>query len=317
MITKKRNIRRKSKFLSEEGTFENVYEKVLSSDEYETPKEEFQICRYCGESSPLKFKTKAHFIPEFTGNKNLFNFNECDDCNNKFSTYENSLKNFGVLNVFLPIKGKKKFPVHRDNKNKTSTKFTDSKTLITTINSDDAFDLDGDKIKLKVSSTSFIPIYVQKALTKLAISMMPKEDLIYFKTLISWLLDKNAFTDNKIEMIALYTTDTKTKNLKPKAYLFKRLKNYSCPQYSLIFLWGYYKIQIFIPCNPFDLYLERLQKIKLPVSKLIKDVGIDSPKLQNINLNITKKGIISTATNHNFANPESLKILKDKLDLEK
>jgi len=263
-----------------------------------------------------KFKTKAHFIPEFTGNKNQLNLNECDTCNNKFSIYENSLKNFGVLNMFLPIKGKKKFPNHRDNKNKTSTAFTNSETLVTTIRNSDAVFLDGDQLKLKVSSTKFVPIYIQKALTKLAISMMPKEELIYFKTLINWLLDKTAYLDDKIELLTFYTTDTKSKNLKPKAYLYKRHRKYVCPQYSLLFCWGYYKIQIFIPCNPNDISLERTSKIKLPINSLLKFEDAESTLLQFINLGISEKVVLSTATALNFVNKEDSIKIKESLKLK-
>lgn len=38
-----------------------------------------------------KFKSRAHLIPEFTGNKEVFYYNECDDCNNKFGLYETHL----------------------------------------------------------------------------------------------------------------------------------------------------------------------------------------------------------------------------------
>ena len=53
-------------------------------------------------------------IPEFTGNKNLIYYSECDSCNNKFSKYERDLFLFGgIKNIISGTKGKK-YPKHID-----------------------------------------------------------------------------------------------------------------------------------------------------------------------------------------------------------
>ena len=42
-------------------------------------------CRFCGKEYPeTKFRTDAHAIPRFLGNKYIFDYNECDECNSFF-----------------------------------------------------------------------------------------------------------------------------------------------------------------------------------------------------------------------------------------
>jgi HNH endonuclease len=46
-------------------------------------------CRFCDRKKPeVTFKKKAHAVPELIGNKTLLTFYECDDCNDRFSSFE-------------------------------------------------------------------------------------------------------------------------------------------------------------------------------------------------------------------------------------
>jgi hypothetical protein len=45
-----------------------------------------QICRFCKRKAPeVKFRQKAHALPELIGNRYVFIKTECDDCNKFFS----------------------------------------------------------------------------------------------------------------------------------------------------------------------------------------------------------------------------------------
>lgn len=40
------------------------------------------VCRFCGGERPtVSFRSRAHTIPKFLGNKSLFAYYECDTCN--------------------------------------------------------------------------------------------------------------------------------------------------------------------------------------------------------------------------------------------
>lgn len=63
------------------NVFHEKYEMILNTNTYSPSQSEYKICRFCDETDPEKFKSKSHVIPEFTGNKNLIYFSECDSCN--------------------------------------------------------------------------------------------------------------------------------------------------------------------------------------------------------------------------------------------
>jgi hypothetical protein len=66
-------------------------------------------CRFCGKNEEqTTFKRKAHAISEGLGNKKVFLFDECDECNDKFSVeIEPDLINyFSIFRTFYDVKGK-------------------------------------------------------------------------------------------------------------------------------------------------------------------------------------------------------------------
>lgn len=173
--------------------FYDIYEVHNSMLDYKTPNEEINKCRFCGESSEHKFKNKAHLVPEFAGKINLLCLNECDTCNNLFSDYERNLKNFGSFkNSFLPIKGKKGFPKYKDYEFSFKTEFKDKKTLVTTVfDKQDFINIESDGFTQKSVSNPIIPLYVYKALAKMAVSMLNTSELDKFETLINWIQKKD------------------------------------------------------------------------------------------------------------------------------
>ena len=68
-----------------------------------------RYCRFCKKTKNegLAFGRKAHALPESLGNKAVFGWNECDQCNSIFSDYETSLCNALALPLsLLMIRGK-------------------------------------------------------------------------------------------------------------------------------------------------------------------------------------------------------------------
>jgi hypothetical protein len=49
-------------------------------------------CRFCGGKPPEKtFRKRAHAVSELLGNKIMVSLYECDDCNKRFSRFEDDL----------------------------------------------------------------------------------------------------------------------------------------------------------------------------------------------------------------------------------
>lgn len=274
------------------GNINEVYELYHSNIEYTHPESEKYICRYCGIKGKSNFKAKAHLIPEFTGSKDLFAFNECKVCNNKFGEFENSLKNFAVKNIYVPIKGKGGFKKHKDFSKNTVTQFKDEKTLVRTVNSKDYIDevVDG-KLNLTAVSYPFIPLYVYKSLVKFALSLLKTEDLKYFKTAFDWINEKAKIVDHKIPLTLISNDEAKPILLKPIAALLRKKIEYNSPEFTFLFSWGFYNFQIFLPFNSNDFELD-YSSFNLPIRpdfiRKSKDGHIIFQHLEMNNINSSK-----------------------------
>lgn len=240
------------------GNIHEVYELYNSNLKYIQPENEKFICRYCGETEKKNFKSKAHLIPEFTGSKDLFSFNECKNCNHKFGVnYENSLRNFAVKNLYVPIKGKGGFKKHIDFENDSVTQFEDEKTLVTTLNSKEfKNEIVNGKMKFETTSYPFVPLYVYKSLMKIALSLLKTEDLKFLKHGFDWINNVEMQTKTKIPLTLIVNDEAKPALLKPIALLLRKKIEYNSPEFTFIFSWGFYNLQIFLPFNSNDLNLD-------------------------------------------------------------
>ena len=268
---------------------QKIYTEYVVMAEYKTIDSEYYVCKYCGEKDLTKFKSKAHLIPEFTGNKDWFCYDECDDCNNKFSAYEYSLKSLGAFkNSHLPIEGKKKFPKYVDGYHNYSIQFQkDGKLLINSEGNKDLFKIENNRINIKSLSMPFVPLHVYKCLFKIAVSMMCSKDFKKFESSLPWLADKKMLIEPVIPHIMLKNPSSKPV-IKPIAILLRRKEKYNCPEFSLIFVWGFIIFQIFLPFNKDDEDLD-YSDLKLPILEdfITKDkngkFGLAHYDMNNIN----------------------------------
>lgn len=244
---------------------QNAYDEYVTMAEYKTVDSEHFICKYCDQKDLTKFKSKAHLIPEFTGNKDWFCYDECDDCNNKFSAYEYNLKNFGAFkNAHLPIQGKKKYPKYVDGHHDFLIQFQEDGNLVMNAKGEtDFFKIENERINIKSVTMPFVPLNVYKCLFKIAVSMMNSKDFKQFDSALPWLTDTKMMIEPKIPHTMLYNPNGKPVK-KPVAVLLKRKENYNCPEFSLIFVWGFYIFQIFLPFNNADEDLD-YSNLKLPI----------------------------------------------------
>lgn len=242
--------------------FYEAYSMYSSGRDYVSPQSEFHICRYCN-STNSTFKNKAHFLPEFTGNKTIFSFNECDECNTKFSLYETNLNAFGGFkNSFVPIKGKKKYPKFKSNDGRFTNQFDGNGIVSKIIGKTDILKLENNVLKIKTETQTFTPLYVYKAIVKFALSMLKAEDIYKFTKTFEWIrLPEKMYDDNLTPLILIYN-ESRPPLLKPLAILCKR-KNIeiNAPEFSFIFGFGFHRLQIFLPFNSAD--EEQLSKEKI------------------------------------------------------
>ena len=253
----------------EVDNFPKLYRMIVNLGNLEIDENEFHVCRFCDETDPSLFKSKAHIVPEFTGNKKLVHKNECDNCNNIFSKYERDLMLFGgIKNIIAGIKGKK-YPKHVDKENYFYAFSTKNGLIIREHKRSDKIITDDTQFKISSKTQKFRPRFVHKALVKIALSIVPKNELKNFEKTIQWLLDpEDEITEEQHPSHILIEREMQVPLRKPAAMLMKRKTTYNSPEYILLFYYSFWAYQIFIPFNSNDKRLD-YTNIKLPLSALV------------------------------------------------
>lgn len=274
--------------------FPEFYEMNINSENYVCNKNEYHICRFCGEKDHSLFSSIAHVVPEFTGNKQLKYFSECDKCNNKFSRYERDLSIFGgIKNTISGVKGKK-YPKHIDKENSFKLTRTINELHLYLDKQTEAFKTENNRFTIESSTQKFKPRFVLKALVKIALSLMEYDELYKFKKTIEWLsTPEDSFTTQNHPMFILYEKEQVVPIPRPASMLMKKKKYHNSPEYAFIFFYSFWAYQIFIPFNSADEKLD-YDDIRLPLSQLVitdrvnKEVKFNHyfmTKLENVTLN--------------------------------
>lgn len=163
-------------------------------------------CRFCGKDYKVEeFKTIAHSIPEFFGNKKIFSNDECDECNNYFGkTIEAELAKFlAPIRSIGFVKGKKKehtqnYPFTGKLNSTLKTKYADRMLYASTKTPDKSLieDLGNNKMKFNFTDLEIDHHKIMKAMSKIALSIMPDIELQNFIHTNEWLFEK----ENKLHI---------------------------------------------------------------------------------------------------------------------
>lgn len=254
-----------------ENNFHCYYESIVSFTEWKNIQYlglEFK-CRFCGETDRKQFKKgNAHTFPLSSGNKWLFSKDECKKCNSIFGDYENELGSHSLLmRSMYGIRKRDGYPKYKNNlvsfKNDTSKVEikinADKKENINKeIDGETTIELDfinnEQIINLTLPEKEYIPLYLFKALAKIAFSIMPNEEFEnnQFKIFTEWLRDKDsAFTDENYQpYFYIYHNRLTLIKREPLLMLFKKHSKYATnnmPSFSFLFAYGNHIFQIFLP----------------------------------------------------------------------
>lgn len=225
------------------------------------PSAKGRVCRFCKQPFPLvKFKKWAHVIPELLGNKNLVTFDECDSCNSIFSKYEVHLARFmGLDRTLFQTKGKNGVPKFNTDENGFTAEVTDNlglKDIVELVDiSGEHFTINKDTgdTEIRYQKVSYIPIKVYKAMLKIAINLLPQNELIHYEDAIKMILtDKYDYILAQYAVIRKYSMD---EHFNVHAYLCKSRGNKSLPTHIFQLAFENMTFQLFIPFSKLDLHL--------------------------------------------------------------
>ncbi len=223
-------------------------------------------CRFCGRSeSEVSFGKIAHVFPESIGNSVLASNYECDICNQYFgNTIENEYANFfSLYHSIMQISGKNGIPkcyfkVPCLRRTAECAKYcieisvSDNIPLLCRCKyvEDQYISCSDNSITISKPVGRHCPIAVFKAIVKMAITVMPIEEVSLFTDTITWILEPehfNFYTDKKLlvryKMIPGFAV---TKY--PHYFLFRRKKTVWDKPYMLFNLtYGCFSLLIEVP----------------------------------------------------------------------
>ncbi|NUU63062.1 HNH endonuclease [Paenibacillus agri] len=227
-------------------------EKDLVGDKSKT------TCLFCNQSPPdVTFKKEAHVIPAGLGNRTLFYLNECDNCNDRFSHYENELVNYLTFDrIFIsaqkrPGSGAPKFK-QKGKQSELKMNPDNGSLNISIFEQEGIFEIeekDGQKIMtFKINNPPpYRPEDICKCLTHMGWALLEEEDKKLVSYIPDWLL-------GKIDIYPLYMD---TAFIKGNGYaivileVFKTTNEESTNYpYLIRFTYGTKIISFYLPASP-------------------------------------------------------------------
>lgn len=153
-------------------------------------------CIFCGKvKGEVSFKKEAHVIPAALGNKSLFNYNECDTCNEDiFSLHENELVNYLQLERIImrgkPRKGTPKYKPSNSNSFITSKPDT-NRVSIHVDENEQVFEIIDQGDNIMTLKCNNLPPYslaeICKELVHMAWSVLPENLIKRLPYLYDWI----------------------------------------------------------------------------------------------------------------------------------
>lgn len=156
-------------------------------------------CRFCGETDSRAFHNVAHALPEAFGNKWVTSLDECDACNARFAAFDDALvKSMGAILTVGGTRGKGNKVRQTGRSNGPASihhRTIDGKRSISMHANGTPFSEHfgvnrntGELVfRIPGGTERFVPARAYKALVKIAVALLPADELRHFSKMIDWL----------------------------------------------------------------------------------------------------------------------------------
>lgn len=180
--------------------FLNYYTPYVGQGSIEENKREIKKiknrkCRFCDKTSDeVTFKKDAHVLPKSLGSNRHFYAEECDNCNELFGGLEQNISNYlGIERTFLQPPTIKRLPRFESGNGNIKIESRNGYTFVErgSIDSDFIFG-ETNKFKISINTQKYIPRNFYLALLKIAMSIMPSDDIKEYKHAINLLREFNS-----------------------------------------------------------------------------------------------------------------------------
>jgi hypothetical protein len=208
----------------------------------------------------VTFRKEAHAISELAGNGTLLSYYECDDCNNRFSAFEDDLGKFTLVErIAGQVLGKGGVPSAKTGQKRSRIDMTTIGFHISHYGDDPIVEIDHEAQTLTIttSSQSYRPLGVYKALVKIALTLMDESDLAKVPEALTWLRAKDLITHQIDDGVGYTCFRSFTPGPAPfpitRAVLLRRKRpDVPGPAFIFLMLFGNISLQIVVPAPQED-----------------------------------------------------------------
>lgn len=219
------------------------------------------VCRFCGETIPkVTFHKEAHAVPELVGNGTLLSLYECDDCNSRFSAFEDDLGKFTLATrIASQVTGKGGVPSAKTRFKKSRIDLDLTGFNIASHVDDPIAEIDHETntLTVTIAPQPFRPLGMFKALMKAAVTLMNEGDVDKVPEALNWLRASDVTTDQAADVAGYACMHTFTPGPAPFALtsvLLLRRKRAQMlgPSYIFVLAFGNSSYQISVPAPSED-----------------------------------------------------------------
>jgi hypothetical protein len=229
-------------------------------------------CRFCSATAKGAFRKTAHTLPEALGNKGLISLDECDECNEKFGRFldEHFARFLGLHRTVHQIPGKKGVPAYGVPGRRPKLRRVGPNQLAGEAHVEDDFieiDEAGRRGKIKGYKQPYIKRSVFKCLTKIALAILPVNELDNFEATLAWIKQNDPGCDNPSLSFYCFTSRMDMKRDGMDLLLLRRRNpEVRLPYISFYLCFSDLTFQIFLPFCKKDYHFdgETIQIQQLP-----------------------------------------------------
>jgi len=233
-------------------------------------------CRFCHKEFPeTKFKSTAHAIPEFMGNKSLISKFECDSCNEYFSQFENEFANFMLpFNTLAGTISKgNKIPKYKSG----LEIFHDDNKTININNFPNELTSNRKELELSIDIPTYIPEFIYRSLIKIGLTLIPEDQIDDYNETIEWLMNIDRATIFPGSMaFNIFPFSSRIDNIRCNILSRKGTNKRKIPKTLLLISYQNFSFQTFFPLSAAENF------------DTLSPYPIVIPSTLDLNLNIVK-----------------------------
>jgi hypothetical protein len=218
------------------------------------------FCRFCDRRAPaVTFKKEAHALPHALGNKSLTTSYECDECNEAFGKgIENDLGAWTLpIRWLAQIRGNGGLPnIKQSSKGGWRFGFNENGAAVTQSDGDDVFEIDEEArvVSFRLRRDPYHPVAVYKAFVKIALTIMPEEQLEHFATTLAWIreTDHSRAIMHPLEARRIFVPGPRPFDTIQLCLLIRRDPAAALPYALFVLAFGNEMFQLIVPCPSQD-----------------------------------------------------------------